>query len=326
MLLFHQEIREAKNAKDARDILLSQNFYRADSRYLNEGGERLDNFVKDEFLKQIAYGCQVVITNPTSSVRKLRYRAQIPTGAIPLQNGFYSDGRPFRLEPYSTRTFDFYFYFPETGDFPVYPVQVASEQGRLAGGKPFVFKVVEKLSKRDETSCAWDSQHGTELEVLQYLRDHQRNRIALDKTAYRRRNEKEGGDGKDFFEKTLKLLSDRFAYDPTLWSYALYHKDVERLKEYLSRSAMVSRCGLYLESPLLSLDPIRRGFHQHLEYKPSSIPGLINSARTAGSSMTGFPDNTGDTWTFSSFTPNWETRTCWPFPTIFSCRTGWAKG
>ena len=169
LLLFHQEIREAKNAKDARDILLSQNFYRADSRYLNEGGERLDNFVKDEFLKQIAYGCQVVITNPTSSVRKLRYLAQIPTGAIPLQNGFYSDGRPFRLEPYSTRTFDFYFYFPETGDFPVYPVQVASEQGRLAGGKPFVFKVVEKLSKRDETSWAWVSQNGTEKEVISIL-------------------------------------------------------------------------------------------------------------------------------------------------------------
>ena len=112
LLLFHQEIREAKNAKDARDILLSQNFYRADSRYVNEGGERLDNFVKDEFLKQIAYGCQVVITNPTSSVRKLRYLAQIPTGAMPLQNGFYSDGRPFRLEPYSTEPSIFTFTSP----------------------------------------------------------------------------------------------------------------------------------------------------------------------------------------------------------------------
>jgi hypothetical protein len=268
LLLFHQEIREAKDAKDARDILLSQNFYRADSRYVNEGGERLDNFVKEEFLKQIAYGCQVVITNPTSSVRKLRYLTQIPTGAMPLQNGFYSDGRPFRLEPYSTRTFDFYFYFPETGDFPIYPIQVASQKGRLAGGKSFVFKVVDKLSKRDETSWAWISQNGTEKEVIQYLRNHNMNRIALDKIAFRMRNKKEGGDGKDFFDQTLKLLSDRFAYDSTLWAYALYHKDDDRLKEYLSRSAMVTRCGLYLESPLLTLDPVQRGVHQHLEYKP----------------------------------------------------------
>jgi hypothetical protein len=268
LVLFHQEIRATEDAKNARDILLSQNFYRADSRYVNDGGERLDNFVKEEFLKQIAYGCQVVITNPTSSVRKLRYLTQIPTGAMPLQNGFYSDGRPFRLEPYSTRTFDFYFYFPETGDFPIYPIQVASQKGRLAGGKSFVFKVVDKLSKRDETSWAWISQNGTEKEVIQYLRNHNMNRIALDKIAFRMRNKKEGGDGKDFFDQTLKLLSDRFAYDSTLWAYALYHKDDDRLKEYLSRSAMVTRCGLYLESPLLTLDPVQRGVHQHLEYKP----------------------------------------------------------
>ena len=183
LLLFHQEIREAGKARDARDILLSQNFYRADSRYLNEGGERLDNFVKDEFLKQIAYGCQVVITNPTSSVRKLRYLAQIPTGAVPLQKGFYSEGRPFRLEPYSTQTLEFYFYFPEAGEFPVYPIQVGSDKGHVGGADAFSFKVVDQLSKRDKTSWAWVSQNASPKEVLQYLLEHNLNRISLDKIA-----------------------------------------------------------------------------------------------------------------------------------------------
>jgi len=268
LLLFHQEIREAGKARDARDILLSQNFYRADSRYLNEGGERLDNFVKDEFLKQIAYGCQVVITNPTSSVRKLRYLAQIPTGAVPLQKGFYSEGRPFRLEPYSTRTLEFYFYFPESGEFPVYPIQVGSDKGHVGGADAFTFKVVDQLSKRDKSSWAWVSQNASPKEVLQYLREHNLNRISLNKIAFRMRNENEGGDGQVFFGKTLDLLSARFAYAPTLWSYALYHKDVDRLREYLSRSPMASRCGLHLDSPLLSIDPVERHLHQQLEYKP----------------------------------------------------------
>ena len=162
-------------------------------------------------------------------------------------------------------------------------------------------------------------------EVIQYLRDHNMNRIALDKIAFRMRNEKEEETGRTFREDPQAALRP-FRLRSHLWSYALYHKDVGRLKEYLSRSAMVSRCGLYLESPLLSLDPIRRGFHQHLEYKP-----LVNSrAHQLGKDRRilndRLSDNTGDTWTFSSFTPNWETRTCWPFPTIFSCRTGWAKG
>ena len=268
LVVFHQEIRETEDAEDARDILLSQNFYRADSRFRHERGERLDNFVKDEFLKRIAYGCQVVITNPTSSVRKLRYLTQIPAGAIPLQNGYYSNGRPFRLEPYSTQTHDFYFYFPEAGEYPIYPIQVANDKGRVAGAAAFVFKVVDKLSKRDVTSWAWISQNGTEKEVLQYLRDHNMNRIDLDKIAYRMRHDREGGGGKPFFEKALKLLSDRFAYNSTLWSYALYHKDAKLMGEYLSRSGMTSRCGLYLNSPLLTINPVQRNFHQHLEYKP----------------------------------------------------------
>ncbi len=268
LVVFHQEIRETEDAEDARDILLSQNFYRADSRFRHERGERLDNFVKDEFLKQIAYGCQVVITNPTSSVRKLRYLTQIPAGAIPLQNGFYSNGRPFRLEPYSTQTHDFYFYFPETGEYPIYPIQVANDKGRVAGAAAFVFKVVDKLSKRDMTSWAWISQNGTEKEVLQYLRDHNMNRIDLDKIAYRMRHDREGGGGKAFFEKALKLLSDRLSYNSTLWSYALYHKDAKWMGEYLSRSGITSRCGLYLNSPLLTINPVQRNFHQHLEYKP----------------------------------------------------------
>ncbi len=268
LVVFHEEIRETEDDKKARDILLSQNFFRADSRFRHEGSERFDNFVKDEFLKQIAYGCQIVITNPTSSVRKLRYLAQIPVGAMPLNNGFYSDGRPFRLEPYSTKTVDFYFYFPATGEYPVYPIQVANDKGRVAGAGAFSFKVVDKLSKRDVTSWAWISQNGTEKEVLQYLANHNMNRIDLDQIAYRMRNKGEGGGGKAFFDKALKLLSDRFAFHPTLWSYALYHKDEVRMKEFLSRSSMANRCGLYLRSPLLAVDPVERGFHQHLEYKP----------------------------------------------------------
>ncbi|SVD26161.1 uncharacterized protein METZ01_LOCUS379015, partial [marine metagenome] len=223
---------------------------------------------KEEFLKQIAYGCQVVITNPTSSVRKLRYLTQIPAGAIPLQNGFYSDGRPFRLQPYSTQTIDFYFYFPETGQYPIYPIQVANDKGRVAGAAAFVFKVVDKLTKRDLTSWAWISQNGTEKEVLEYVVDHNMNRIDLNQIAFRMRHKGEGGGGKAFYDKVTKLLSDRFAYNSTLWSYSLYHKDAKRMPEYLSRSAMASRCGLYLSSPLLTIHPVQRGFHQHLEYKP----------------------------------------------------------
>ncbi len=268
LVVCHQEIRPTEPQKKGPKILLSQNFYRADSRYRHVGNERLDNFVDDEFLKQMAYGCQVVITNPTSSPQKFRLLVQVPEGAIPLQGGFYSEGRPIRLEPYSTTTFDYYFYFPEAGKYAIYPVQVASTRGHVAAAEDFSFDVVNELSRKDKSSWAWISQNGTEGDVIKYLRDHNLNRLDLNLIAFRLRNPNEGGGGRDFYNRLMKHLDDRFTYHHTLWSYSLYHRDGERMGEYLERSPMAGRVGLYLVSPLLTINPVERKWHQHLEYKP----------------------------------------------------------
>ena len=63
---------------------MSQRFYRLDSRYRYEKGERLDNFVDEEFLPGIPYGSIVVLTNPTSSRKKLRLLLHLPNGSMPL--------------------------------------------------------------------------------------------------------------------------------------------------------------------------------------------------------------------------------------------------
>jgi len=278
VILFHEEVKEADKDEDAGQILLSQNFYRQDSRYKNVGNERLDNFVRDEFLTSTAYGCQIVLTNPTSARRKLNLLLQIPMGAMPLQSGFYSKGRPVTLEPYSTTTMDYYFYFPTVGKYPIYPVQVSSAKGHIAGGEKFVFNVVKELSKTDKTSWAWISQNGTEKEVLNYLENNNLNRLDLSLIAFRFRNSRDGGDGEAFYKKAIQLLSDRFAFHPVLWSYSIYHIDEPRIKEYMPHTRLAQRSGLWLESPLLNIDPVERRTYQHLEYKP-----LVNArAHTLG--------------------------------------------
>ncbi|MEC8928735.1 MAG: hypothetical protein VX705_05930 [Verrucomicrobiota bacterium] len=268
LVVCHQEILPCDPVEKGTKILLSQNYFRADSRYRHEGNERLDNFVREEFLKQTAYGCQVVLTNPTSSPQKFRLLIQVPEGAIPLQNGFYSESRPLRLEPYSTTTFDYYFYFPEAGQYAIYPVQVAKTEGHVASAEAFEFNVVNELSKKDKGSWQWISQNGTEKDVLQYLRGHNLNRINLELIAWRLRHQAEGGGGRDFYNRLMKLLEGRFGYHHTLWSYALYHTDEERLSQYLERSPMAGRVGLYLKSPLLTINSVQRKWCQHLEYKP----------------------------------------------------------
>ncbi len=261
MVVFHKEIRRAAPAKAPSPILVSQNYFRPDDRYRYEGSERFDKFVTDEFLRGTAYGCQVVIGNPTSARRRLRLLLQIPEGALPLGKGFRSRGLPILLEPYATRTHEYHFYFPRTGRYRHYPVQVAKNEDFVAGADPTVLTAVARLSREETGSWAWVSQNGTPEAVLDFLSTHNLNRIDLSKIAFRMRD-------RAFFEKVLDLLWSRRVYDQTLWSYGILHNEPGAAGEYLKHSPFADQCGLYIETPLLTLDPVARKDYQHLEYRP----------------------------------------------------------
>ncbi len=71
MVVFHEEIRPAEQEASETPILVSQNFFRHGDRYRYVDNQKLDKYVTDEFLVQTVYGCQIVVTNPTSSPQKL---------------------------------------------------------------------------------------------------------------------------------------------------------------------------------------------------------------------------------------------------------------
>ena len=261
LLAFHQQIKEGAAAKDKPPILVSQNYFRADDRYRFVGNERLDKFVTEEFLAQVDYGCQVVLVNPTSSRQTLRLLLQVPQGALPVQNGFYTRGIPVVLEPYATHTVEYFFYFPAPGAYPHYPVQVAQNEQFVAGTAPFALNVVTKLSKIDTESWDYVSQNGTPEEVVAFLQNHNLNRVNLARIAWRMTD-------KAYFQNVVALLMERHVYDDTLWSFGLKHDVLDMAREYLKRSDFANRCGAYIDSRLLTIDPVERKTYQHLEYKP----------------------------------------------------------
>ena len=265
VLLFHREICEGARETMPGGVLVAQQFFRADDRERIENGERFDKLVADEFLPHVVYGAQVVLTNPTGNRQKLQVLLQIPMGAMPVNNGFYTRGVYVALEPYSTQTQEYYFYFPTTGDFPHYPVTLARNDKVVGSAAPFTFHVVAKLSKIDTTSWAWISQNGTEDEALAFLGAANLHRIDLDEIAWRMKDAA-------YFKKVTALLEARHLYAGTLWSYGVLHNDPATIREYLRHHAFADRCGLWLVSPLLALDPVERFDYQHLEYAPLVNP------------------------------------------------------
>ncbi len=262
LLVVHEELRPTEPAAEQTPILVSQNFFRHGDRYRHVNNRRLDKFVTDEFLVHTVYGCQVVITNPTSSPQKLDVLTQIPAGALPVLKGHQTRSVPVDLQPYHTQTVEYHFYFPAAGEYPHYPVQIARNEGLLAHAEPARLTVVESLSRIDRESWEYISQNGREEDVLAFLKHGNLHRVDLSKIAFRMRD-------KPFFLKVVDLLANRHAYDHTLWSYAIHHDTPEITREFLQHAdTFVAQCGSYLESPLLSIDPVARRQYQHLDYRP----------------------------------------------------------
>ncbi len=261
-IVFHEEIREAASRADQTPILVSENFFQRDDRYRFVANERTDKFVTDEFLVRTVYGCQVVATNPTSSVQKLDLLLQVPQGAVPVLNGQATKSVHTQLEPYATETIEYFFYFPAAGRFPHYPVQVAKNEELLAAGEPVQLSVVETLSRVDRGSWEYISQNGSDQDVIEFLRTHNLHHLDLGKIAFRMADE-------PFFLNVVELLRKRHSYDHTLWSYGIKHNDPTSIREYLQHEdSFVAQCGLALNSELLQINPVVRKTYQHMDYRP----------------------------------------------------------
>ena len=195
----------------------------------------------------------------TGRGRELRHAAHLEERDIQIR------GFPLRLDPFSTRTMEYHFYFPETGTFAHFPVQVARNEEAVAHAEPFVFNVVKELSKIDKEAWPYLSQHGSDAQVLAYLENHNIERVNLEMIAFRMKD-------KGFFAKCLDLLRERHVYQPTLWSYGLFHDEVAAMREYLPHTKLANRCGRYFRSTLLDVDPVERRLYEHLEYSPLVNP------------------------------------------------------
>lgn len=266
MLVVHEEIVPVALADGDASVLVSQNYYPHGDRHRFQGNEKIDNYITDEFLVNTVYGTQLVITNLTSSKRKLDVLLQNPKGSIPVLGGRATKSVHLDLEPYRTQVIEYHFYFPGSGTFPHYPVQVASKDRIIAHAEPFTFKVVDKLKHADPESWPYLSQWGSGEEVLNYLNRHNLYRTDLSRIAFRMSDPSN-------YRKTIALLTSRHVYDHTLWSYGIFHNSVPEVREYLQHvDGFVSGCGAFLDSPLLTINPIARKSYQHLDYKP-----LINA-------------------------------------------------
>ena len=263
-VVFHAQLGEvpAEEVEVQSDLLVAQDYFRADERYRWVDGERHEAPITGEFLVHTLYVCRVALTNVSSSSATLVLLIQIPRGAMPVANGAETRDIHLALSPHETRTIEYSFYFPAPGEFVHYPAHV-SRNGELVGhAAPTRLEVVTELSEIDTSSWSYVSQSGSLAEVLDHVQTHNVERLDLDRIAWRMRE-------REAYDAILGLLRSRHVYAPTLWSYSVHHADEGRIGEFLRHQDRLLRdCGYELDSPLVKTHPHPRAWYEHLEFAP----------------------------------------------------------
>ncbi len=258
-ILFHKEIKPVDGDKSAQgQLLVSQSFFRHGDRYRMEGNEKFEKYVSAEFLTGVTYGANVVVTNPTSSRVKAAVLLQIPQGALPILGSKATDSKQVRLEPYTTQTFEYHFYFPAVSakagvKFAHFPVNVGG-----AAAKPMEFNVVAKLTQVDKASWDYVSQNSTEAEVFAFLEQNNLEALDLERVAWRCKQS-------DFYKKLVGFMNQHHVGDDAVFSYAFLHNDAAMLGQLLKDD---DGYGPYFASQLLTIEPIELRSYEHLEYSP----------------------------------------------------------
>ncbi|MCY1056787.1 hypothetical protein [Nannocystis sp. SCPEA4] len=247
-------------------LLVGQSYLRSDDRWEWDGAEQREKVVEGELLVGVVYRCQVVVTNPTSRYQRLAALLQIPRGALPVAQGFYTRTFNLHLGPHDTESLEYAFYFPAPGQFTHFPAHVTrTHLGQLelvGAAPPAVLDVVVTPTRVDANSWAHVSQHGTIDEVLAFLGRANLGRVELEKIAWRMRD-------RDAFTRVLALLTARRVYHDRLWAYSLAHADRQRVAEWLRhQDSFVRKAGPVLAHGIVDLDAVERNWYEHLEYAP----------------------------------------------------------
>ena len=273
-----------------QQILIGQSYFRADDRWAWDGAEQIEKYVTGELVVGVVYACQIVVTNPTSRTQALAVLHQIPVGAVAVGGAIATATTLTRLEPYQSTTVEYRFYFPHAGAFDHYGAQVTRAGGAeptlLAAVAPRRLAVVAVPTEHDATSWPHLAQRGSLDEVCGFLARENLGRVDLAQAAWRCRD-------RAAFTRLTDTLAARGAFDATLWSYAIAHRDRARAAEWLAALGPgVGDVGPVLASPLLVWEPVERVSYQHLEYAP-----LVNArAHRLGDRRTILNDGLAAQW------------------------------
>ena len=215
----------------------------------------------EEFLQQRIYGCEVIITNVSSSSQELQCLWQIPEGSVPLKNSNYQKSNSMTLKPYTTQTYEFYFYFPKTGKYIQFPSNISWGDVVIAKSRIYEFKVVSKKDSSNFERFSDLALSGDKEAILNFLKNE--NLFAL-QLKFHMKHLRPFLSDKKFYDRAIKIWRDRRIFGYDLWKFGFKHYDLQAVKELIETDDGIQvKVGTFFESSLIRCTPERNNFRYY---------------------------------------------------------------
>ena len=133
-ILYFKHLKETEGSEEdtSNNVLAAQKWFDSRERYIYDA-EKNRNVEKEVayFLKGKVYGSQLVISNVSSTNQDLEIITEIPQGAIPVSKNDFHLVYTESVAQFSTKKYQFFFYFPEEGEYSFCPACVTCDGKRI---------------------------------------------------------------------------------------------------------------------------------------------------------------------------------------------------
>ena len=232
-IIFCKEIKEKNDEKMELDMIISQQFFDIYDRIekTKDGSDKLKKV--SDFVIGKLYASRIAITNFSETKYDITLLSEIPQGSIPVKSLDYLNSNVMTLNPLSTQVSEFLFYFPAAGEYTCYPAAITKDGCLVSSAViPKTVKVYKTMPKKELKTMKDILSVGKTEDILNFMRTQNivdKNIFKFEDIYWLLKDEK-------FYQEVCSILEERFIYDNTVYSFAVFHGDISRMRTYLSRA------------------------------------------------------------------------------------------
>ncbi|CAI2372903.1 unnamed protein product [Moneuplotes crassus] len=252
LLIYKKELQTTEYDQD-ENLMVIHRFFDVDNR--------TSEIKIEEFMTQRVYGCEIIISNVSSSTQEIQYLHQIPANSVPLKNHNYQSSSSISIAPYSTHTCEFLFYFPSVGTFSQFPTNISSQSKVISTSKKYSFTVVDKKDSSNFERFSDLALSGDKEAILKFLKE---GNLFQRELMFHMKYLRNFLSDKAFYEKAISICRERRVYGFDLWKYGFKHFDLQAVRELIETDQDAQKAtGVYFESSLIKCSPEKSNYRYY---------------------------------------------------------------